>query len=247
MKNVTGLDLAKLVTGSWGTLGLLTEATFKVLPKPERALTLVAKGLDDARAIAMLSAALGSPFEPSGAAHIPAGFNKPRSRTVLRLEGFSASLDYRMGEMRTRLAEYGALDVLEGDDSARLWAGIRDAEFVAQPADHAVWRISTAPTRAPQVTAAVAAAVEGARWIYDWGGGLIWLSVPPSADAASATVRAAVAQAGGHATLIRAARDVRAAVDVFQPLGPLAGVTGGIKTSFDPARMFEPGRMYAGI
>jgi glycolate oxidase FAD binding subunit len=136
---------------------------------------------------------------------------------------------------------------MEGSDSARLWAGIRDAEFVAEPADHAVWRISTAPTRGPQVTAAIAAAVEGARWFYDWGGGLIWLSVPAGADAASATVRAAVASAGGHATLIRAPRDVRTAVEVFQPLGALAGVTGGIKTSFDPGRIFEPGRMYAGV
>ncbi len=247
MKNVTGLDLAKLVTGSYGTLGLLTEVTFKVLPRPERALTLLIKNLDDARAVAALSAALGSPFEPSGAAHLPAGLSRPIPRTILRLEGFSVSLEYRIGQLRRLLADFGELIVLEGEDSRGLWRGVRDCEFLAEPTESALWRVSTAPTRAPQVTAAVAAAVPGARWFYDWGGGLVWLSLPPTADAGAATVRAAVASAGGHATLVRAPREIRAMVDVFQPLGPLTRVTGGIKTSFDPAGILEPGRMYAGM
>jgi glycolate oxidase FAD binding subunit len=247
MKNVTGLDLAKLVTGSWGTLGLLTEVTFKVTPTPERAITLLLKGLSDARGVAALSAGLGSPFEVSGAAHIPAGFTKPVARTIMRLEGFSKSLDYRTGQMRKLLADFGELTVLDGEDSARLWRGVRDAEFVHAPRERAVWRISTAPTRGPSVTAAIAAALPEARWFYDWGGGLIWLSAPASGDAAAATIRAALASAGGHATLIRAPRETRAAVEVFQPPGNLAGVIGGIKTSFDPGRIFEPGRMYAGV
>ncbi|MGL4438390.1 MAG: FAD-binding protein [Bosea sp. (in: a-proteobacteria)] len=248
MKNVTGLDLAKLVTGSWGTLGLLSEVTFKVLPKPERALTLLIKNLSDERAVAALSAALGSPFEPSAAAHLPAGLSRPIPRTILRLEGFSASLEYRIGQMRTLLAGFGEFIVLEGEDSTGLWRAVRDCEFLAEPMDAAIWRISTAPTRTPGMVAAIAAAVPGARWFYDWGGGLVWLAVPPhEGDAASATIRAAVASAGGHATLIRAPRELRASLDVFQPLGPLHGVTGGIKTSFDPAGIFEPGRMYAGM
>ena len=247
MKNVTGLDLAKLVTGSWGTLGLFTEVTFKVLPKPERTLTLLIKNLSDERAVEALSAALGSPFEPSGAAHVPAGLGRPISRTILRLEGFSASLEYRIGQLRQLLAPFGDLVVLEGEDSSGMWRGIRDAEFLAEPRDAAIWRISTAPTRAPAMIATIAAAVPAARWFYDWGGGLVWLAVPSSDDAASATVRAAVASAGGHATLIRAPRELRASIEVFQPLGALHGVTSGIKTSFDPSGIFEPGRMYAGI
>ena len=247
MKNVTGLDLAKLVTGSWGTLGLLTEVTFKVLPRPERSLTLLIKNLDDPRAAAALSAALGSPFEPTAAAHLPAGLSRPVARTILRLEGFSVSLEYRIAQLRALLAGYGEIIVLEGEDSSGLWRGIRDVEFLAAPEDAAIWRISTAPTRAPGMVAGIAAAVPGARWFYDWGGGLVWLAVPPGGDAAAATVRAAVATAGGHATLVRGPRDLRARIDVFQPLGALAAVTGGIKTSFDPGRIFEPGRMYAGV
>jgi glycolate oxidase FAD binding subunit len=247
MKNVTGLDLARLVTGSWGTLGLFTEVTFKVLPKPEASLTLLWRGLSDSRAVEALSLALGSPFEPTAAAHLPAGFNKPAARTILRLEGFPVSLAYRSGQLRALLAGFGEMVVMDGEKSARLWRGVRDAEFVAEPAESAVWRISTAPMRAPALTAAIGAAIPEARWFYDWGGGLIWLSLPAGADAGAATVRAATTQAGGHATLIRAPREVRASVAVFQPLGPLHGVTGGVKASFDPARIFEPGRMYAGV
>lgn len=247
MKNVTGLDLAKLVTGSWGTLGLFTEATFKVLPRPEHALTLICKGLDDASAVALMCAALGSPFEPSGAAHLPAGLGRPVARTLLRLEGFRVSLAYRTGELRRLLARFGALEAIEGADHERLWRGVRDCAFLAEPATDAIWRVSTAPTRAARVTEAVGGAVSGARWLYDWGGGLVWLAVPAGGDAAAATVRAAVAQSGGHATLVRAPREVRATVEVFHPLGALAGMTAGIKASFDPGRIFEPGRMHAGV
>jgi glycolate oxidase FAD binding subunit len=87
-----------------------------------------------------------------------------------------------------------------------------------------------------------------ARWFYDWGGGLIWIATEASGDAGAATIRAAVSQAGGHATLVRAPAEVRAAATVFEPLSePLVRVSAGIKASLDPAGIFNPGRMYAGV
>src|SRR4051794_2736011 len=94
MKNVTGLDLVKGLSGSWGTLGFLTEVIFKVLPRAERVATLVLRGLDDARAVEALSLAIGSPFEVTGAAHLPTNLDGGGARTPLRLEGFFVSIDY---------------------------------------------------------------------------------------------------------------------------------------------------------
>ncbi|MDP4021934.1 glycolate oxidase subunit GlcE [Methylobacterium sp. NEAU 140] len=247
MKNVTGLDLVKLMAGAHGTLGLLTEVTFKVLPASERVATLVFPGLDDARAIAALSAALGSPFELIGAAHLPAGIGGAEARTLMRLEGFSDSVDYRIGALRRLLKRYGAPEIRDGADGAALWRAVRDAAPLAEPRDAALWRISTAPTRGAALTASLAGRLD-ARWFYDWGGGLIWLSTPAAGDAGAEAVRAAVRAEGGHATLVRAPDAVRAAVPVFEPLSePLMRITAGIKAAHDPGGVLNPGRMYAGV
>lgn len=247
MKNVTGLDLVKLVAGSHGTLGFLTEVTFRILPRPERSVTLSWPGLADEAAVALLCAALGSPFEPSAAAHLPAGIGGETARTLLRLENFSASIDYRAAELARLLKPHGRPELIEGPGSETLWREVRDAAFFAG-SDEAVWRLSLAPTKGPTATAAIARVVPGARWFYDWGGGLVWLAVPVAGDAGAAAIRAALRPLGGHATLVRAPDAVRAAVPVFEPLAaPLMRLTEGIKKSFDPEGIFEPGRMYAGI
>ena len=246
MKNVTGLDLVKLLAGSWGTLGFLTEVTFKVLPKPERSKTLVLRGLDDAAATAAMTAALGSAYEVTGAAHLPAGL-RGGAQTLIRLEGFAASVDYRGGELR-RLFRRHDPDFLEGEADVAIWRSLRDVTpFAADVSSEAVWRMSTAPTKGHVLTALVARSIT-CRWLYDWGGGLIWLACEPQGDAGAAVIRRALAGTGGHATLVRAPAEIRAAVDVFQPLPePLKRLTAGIKASLDPAGIFSPGRMYAGI
>ena len=245
MKNVTGLDLVKLMAGSWGTLGLLTEVTFKVLPVQERVTTLSFPGLDDAKAVAALSAALGSPFELTGAAHLPAGPGGPR--TLMRIEGFSKSIAYRLGELRRLLRRFGEPEIVEAEAGVALWTGIRDVLPIAEPREAAVWRISTAPSRGPALAAAIAARRE-ARWFYDWGGGLIWLATSAEGDAGAETIRAALRECGGHATLVRAPEAVRAAVAVFEPLSEaMLRITAGIKAAHDPKGVFNPGRMYAGI
>lgn len=247
MKNVTGLDLVKLVSGSHGTLGFLTEVTFRVLPRPERLVTLQWSGLSDEQGVALLSKALGSPFEPMAAAHLPAGLVGDQAHTLLRLENFSDSIEYRAGELALLLGEFGLPERFEGETPAELWNLIRDAAFFAGT-DEAVWRLSLAPTNGPKAVATITRSLPGARWFYDWGGGLVWLAVPPEGDAGAAAVRDALRPLGGHATLVRAPDAVRAIVNVFQPLAePLMRVTVGIKKSFDPAGILEPGRMYAGI
>ena len=245
MKNVTGLDLVKLVCGAHGTLGLIAEATFKLLPRPEAEATVVIRRLEDERAIAAMTRALGSPFGVSGAAAIGSGMGREFPRVFLRLEGFADSVDYRAERLIALLADMGAKHALRGEESQRIWRAVRDVEFLAEPRERAIWRVSLPPSKGARFVAAL-----GERALshcYDWGGGLVWLASDPTVEAARA-VRLALAPLGGHATLTRAPDALRARVDVFEPMPPaLARLTRGVKASFDPDGLINAGRMYAGV
>lgn len=263
VKNVTGYDLSKLMAGSFGTLAAMTEVTIKTLPLAETEATVLVLGLDDARAVAAMAAAMGSSCEVSGAAHLPepvalrASDNVPvgHAVTALRLEGVAPSVAHRREALAELMKPFGALSGLAATQSRALWRAVRDAiPFAAASspddagaAERPVWRISTAPAKGADLTALIAARTN-AEFFYDWAGGLVWAALPPADDAGAAIVRPALAQCGGHATLIRAPAAVRAAVAVFEPqAGPLAALTRRVKESFDPNRVLNPGRMWAGV
>ncbi len=248
VKNVTGYDLSKLICGSYGTLAAMTEVTFKVMPLPEKTRTVLIFGLADARAVEAMSAALGSPHEVVAAAHLPAAIARRSGVayvadagtgvTAVRVEGPAPSAEHRCKALRTELAGFGATEELHGMNSAKLWREIRDARPFAGDA-RPLWRLSVAPTQGPEAIARIARSA-GAEWFYDWGGGLVWLAVPPSVDAA--TIRNALG--GGHATLVRAEAGLRAAVPVFHPQPTaLAALAKRVKDSFDPKGVLNPGRM----
>jgi glycolate oxidase FAD binding subunit len=246
MKNVAGLDLVKFLAGSFGTLAVLSEVTFKVLPVPEAEATLVLSGLDDARAVTALSAALGSPFSVTGAAHMP-GRDGETARTLIRLDGFADSVAYRLDKLAADLASFGKAERAEGPGSAALWRDVRDLTALGAPPDAPVWRVSVKPGEGPRIAEVVRRAFP-CRVLYDWGGGLAWIAGGEGADAGAGVVRAAVAAAGGHATLVRALDHTRLAVDVFQPpSAPLMALTRKLKQTFDPSGILNPGRMYVGV
>jgi glycolate oxidase FAD binding subunit len=253
LKNVTGLDLCKLLTGSHGTLGVITEVTLKVLPAPEAVGTVVLPGLDAVAAVAALSAALGSPFGVSAAAWLPveaatripelAGLG--RSVALARIEDFAASVAYRTAKLRNLLGHAGA-DMLDDATSRAVWRAIRDVAPLAASGDDAIWRVSVRPSAGPAVLSAVSDGF-GANGFLDWGGGLVWISGPATA-AAHAQVEAAATAAGGTWMLIRAAEPLRAAVRVIPPEPvPLARITRRVKDALDPHAVLNPGRMYAGL
>ena len=250
MKNVTGYDLSKLVAGSHGTLAALTEVTFKALPKPETEQTLLLTGLCEEASLAALRAASGSPYEPSGMALLPrlaAPLRLDVNAAAIRLEGPAISVARRLDDLRALLAERGGdFEILPQAESAALWRALRDAAPVAgQPGQ--AWRVSVAPSDGHALVAGLREA--GASLLahfYDWAGGLVWLCFEPAPDAHAALLRTVIGRLGGHATLIRASAEVRAAVDVFQPQPPaLAALTRRVKESFDPAHILERGRLRA--
>ena len=245
MKNVTGYDLSKLMCGSWGTLAVLTEVTFKALPAPESAATLRFSGLDEMAANALMTRAMRTPAEVSGAAFLPADINDGDSAALLRIEGFAPSVKARVEMLEAALAEFGSARVLEREETAALWRDIRDAAPFARLREPFVWRISCPPARGAEVAENLRAMISGALLFMDWAGGLIWLATPPAEHAHAELVRGALASTGGHATLFRAPDDIRRALPVFQPQPePLAEVTARVKAAFDPKDILNPGRVY---
>jgi glycolate oxidase FAD binding subunit len=252
LKNVTGLDLCKLLTGSHGTLGVITEITLKVLPAPEATGTLILPGLDAAAAVAALSAALGSPFGVSGAVWLPADAAErvrhntgvKGSATLIRIEDFAPSVTYRIGRLKDQFAVAGAV-TLETTASRALWADVRDARPLIAGPDDAIWRVSVRPSLGPSVLEALRPA--GVGGYLDWGGGLVWLAGPADAATHEAVETAANATQGTW-TLLRGPDTLRGAVRVVpEEAAPLARITRQVKTALDPAGILNPGRLYAGL
>lgn len=237
LKNVTGLDLCKLVTGSHGTLGVLTEITFKVLPRPEESATLAVDVPDIAAGIRVLSAGLGAPYGVCGAAILLGGAG---ITAVLRLEDFAPSIAYRSTRLREELAPLGTARRLDPEQGLTTWRAVRDATALAAAPEDAVWRLSLPPSAAPAACAALA----GFRLLLDWGGGLIWVA-GPATEAAHATVMTA-ARAGTF-TLFRAPDGLRGAVPVVPAEPPaLAAIAARVKASMDPGGILNPGRIRLG-
>jgi glycolate oxidase FAD binding subunit len=216
MKNVAGYDVSRLLAGSLGTLGLLLDVSIKVLPRAPREATLVFEGVNEVDAIRNLNEWGGQPLPVSASCWHDGVL-------ALRLSGANAAVD-------------NAIRTLGGDvmpDCARFWASVREQQHPFFAGDMPLWRLSVPST--------VGAIVPGSPQLIEWGGAQRWLRAP--GDAATAErIRAVVAACGGHATLFRGGDK---SVGVFQPLAPaIARIHERLKAGFDPAGIFNPGRMY---
>jgi glycolate oxidase FAD binding subunit len=228
VKNVTGYDLPKLMAGSWGRLGAMTELTLKVLPRPRMTVTIVAKGLDPRAAHAAMACALGCNADVSAAGHLMRGI------TLLRVAGFAPSVEARCAALPHHLRDHCGLQRMDEAEAAPLW---REAATGAGLAGHVLWRVHVAPARASDVIARLAPLAPA--WSMDWGGGLLWLAL----DSHGTDVRQAAIAAGGEATLVRAPAEMRCVVPAFQPrAGGVAALEQRVRRAFDPAGVFETGR-----
>jgi glycolate oxidase FAD binding subunit len=213
MKNVAGYDVSRLLTGSLGTLGLILEVSLKVLPRPFAQHSLQFV-MSEQDALHQLNIWGGQPLPLSASCWVD-------GHLYVRLSGAQAAVD-------AAIAKMGGTDLPEAEN---FWDGVREQThtfFSAQ--QQALWRLSLPTVAAPL-------ALPGEQMI-EWGGALRWLKT--TADAA--TIRAAVAAAGGHATLFKGGDK---SVGVFQPLAPaVARIHRNLKQAFDPAGIFNPRRMY---
>ncbi|VAW16609.1 Glycolate dehydrogenase, FAD-binding subunit GlcE [hydrothermal vent metagenome] len=254
MKNVTGLDLVKLMAGSYGTLGVMSEVSFKVLPANERQATLAILGLDLETGIKVLSSALGSPFEVTGAAFLPEG-EDDMSRTLLRVEGFDTQVAYRLDRLKELCAKSingskSEMQIVKGKQHNDLWREIRDVK-IFQGTDDLVLKLHIKPGDAPAISSAVSTAINektGVRMInkmlFDWGGGLIWTSV--NAPENISVIRSIVKDFGGHVMLVRAPAKIREQISPFHPEHDrIVAISECIRQKFDPKGILNPYKMIA--
>jgi len=245
MKNVTGLDLIKLLAGSWGTLAPMTEVTFKVVPQVETETTLVLSGLSDEKAAQAMAVAMATSCEVTGAAHLPQNIAVDfkvlgdKSATLLRLEGFEKSVKLRIEKLQNVLSGFGEHLILTDKDTKAVWADIRDVKPLVDGSKTPVWKVSVAPMVGCQLVKELGA--ENA--YYDWQGGLVWLKMSDEPEAGK--IREAIAKlGGGHATLVRASNEQRLASQVFQPENSaVAAISKRIRQQFDPLGKFYSKKM----
>jgi glycolate oxidase FAD binding subunit len=216
MKNVAGYDVSRLQAGALGTLGLLLEVSVKVLPRAPREATLVFEGVAEVDAIRRLNEWAGQPLPVSASCWHDGVL-------ALRLSGANAAVD-------------AAIRALGGDvmpDCARFWESLREQRHAFFEGDMPLWRLSVPST--------VGAIVPGSPQLIEWGGAQRWLRAPGDAETAE-RIRATVRACSGHATLFRGGDK---SAGVFQPLArPVAAIHERLKAGFDPAGIFNPGRMY---
>jgi glycolate oxidase FAD binding subunit len=221
VKNVTGYDLPKLMAGSWGRIGAMTELTLKVLPAPRLTVTLMAEGLSPKAAHALMAAALGSNADVSAAAHLARGI------TLLRVAGFAPSVEYRCAALPGLLAAHCPLSGLEEAEAAPLW---HEAMTGSALKGAILWRVHLPPRLAPELVAKF-----GTEWAMDWGGARVWIAL----DDTGLAVREAAAALGGEAVLLSGSPTIPA----LHPRAPgVMALEARVARAFDPLGVFATTR-----
>lgn len=256
VKNVTGYDLCKVLAGSYGTLGVMVDVTVKVLPAPAKTRTIIVLGLENKDAVRAMTQGLMSALEISGAAHLPATAaqssnvdlvaRSDASVTALRIEGPAQSVGERCSALRKLLSPFGRTEELHSHNSMSFWKEVGSVHAFSQE-NRVVWKVSV-PPQSGSLVGTLVRAEKNAECYFDWGGGLVWAAFPGEGDGGEAAVRNAVAQVGGHATLIRTSESLRRKTAILQTQDPaINALNGRIKAAFDPKNILNPDRLSANL
>jgi glycolate oxidase FAD binding subunit len=239
IKNVTGFDIPKLMCGAFGTLGVLTEITLRVLPRAKRSAALVLNDLAPEEGLSALVVAAQMPIDVTALAYLPASAagRCSRGEALIRIEGTTPAVDEKLGLLREKFPT-SETALLSDEETESAFRNIGGGSMFGPGGD--IWRLCL-----PSSHAAPAIAESGAKlWYGDWAGGLLWLQLPASTETAQ-RLRRITAKFGGHATLFRASPEARHALGVFEPeAAARSSLTKAIKQAFDPNRVFNRGRMF---
>ena len=254
VKNVTGYDLCKLVSGSYGTLTVLTELSIKVLPKSESSKTLIINNPHLKKAMEYLGTALSSSTDPSGGVFYPERFENnfvfndlthKGALIAIRIEGPTNSVDQRISRLVKELSllenEYSVLDNFQTD---LFWSKTRNLEVFSNLKNNLL-RVIVPVSETLNVIQKLKK--YEINYFLDWGGNLIWLELETISLKILREIKEITQEHSGYFTIIKLEDDLKASADIFT-IDPIKyKITEKIKKSFDPKRIFNPGKMYSGI
>ena len=251
VKNVTGYDLSKLVTGSFGTLLVLSEITLKVLPLQTDTKTIIVSGLALEHSLSVLGSAIASSNDPSGAVFYPSNlrnnfvFNDlthPGSITAIRVEGTKISTEQRIKNLIEGLSLLDKnLTVLDSIQSEIFWEDTRSLKVFSKNQKNIL--------RAVVPSAEAGNLINRLKnfhpnYFIDWGGSLIWLELDYLSSNKIEQVRKRVLDIDGYLTVIKSPENVKSLSEIFT-IDPIKfKISQNLKKSFDPKRIFNPGKMY---
>jgi len=254
VKNVTGYDLPKLVTGSFGTLLALSEITLKVLPFQTNTKTIIVSGLVLEHSLGIMGSSIASSNDPSGVVFYPSNFRNnfvfndlthPGSITAIRVEGTKTSTEQRINNLIENLSLIDKnITVLDSAQSEIFWEDTRSLKVFSKnqrnilraviPASEAINLINRLKSFHPN-------------YFIDWGGSLIWLELDYLSNQKIDQIRKRVLDAGGYLTVIKSPENLKSSSEIFT-IDPIKfKISQSLKKSFDPKRIFNPGKMYTGI
>jgi len=254
VKNVTGYDLSKLVTGSFGTLLVLSEITLKVLPLQTDVKTIIISGLALEHSLGVMGSAIGSSNDPSGAVFYPQNlrsnfvFNDLThhgSITAIRVEGTKISTEQRINNL---IKDLSLLDknitVLDSVQSEIFWEDTRALKVFSKNQKN-ILRAVVPPSEANNLINRLKAFHPN--YFIDWGGSLIWLELDYLSNQKIEQIRKRVLDTSGYLTVIKSPENIKSALEIFT-IDPIKfRISQNLKKSFDPKRIFNPGKMYTGI
>ena len=254
VKNVTGYDLSKLLSGSFGTLSILTELSIKVLPKPETSKTLVINNPHLKKALSYLGQSLSSSTDPSGGVFYPDYFGKnfilndltyEGGLTAIRIEGPTNSVDQRIDRLSKELSLLShEISILDTEQSNIFWNRTKNLEVFKNLKSNLL-RIVVPISETLQVIQKLKS--NDVNYFIDWGGSLVWMAFNEINTKILNETKQIVKKHHGYYTIIKIEEDLKASADVFT-IDPIKyKISEKIKKSFDPKRIFNPGKMYTGI
>ena len=254
VKNVTGYDLSKLITGSFGTLLVLSEITLKVSPLQTDTKTIIISGLAIEHSLGIMGSAISSSNDPSGAVFYPENlrnnfvFNDLThhgSITALRVEGTKISTEQRVNNL---IKDLSLLDknitVLDSIQSEIFWEDTRALKVFSKNQKN-ILRAVIPPAETTNLISRLKTFHPS--YFIDWGGSLVWLELDYLSNQKIEQIRKRVLDTEGYLTVIKSPENIKSTSEIFT-IDPIKfKISQNIKKSFDPKRIFNPGKMYTGI